>query len=134
MKRLLIFATKPKVLRAAKELGFEVINFDKPERMDAERRGIADHAEAIDWTCPDDYLEKAMRLHLHKPIDAVIAFGEFTVYPAALVKEHLTVTGNPLKPVFLANEKPLLRQKLQVLTDFSVKFLPIHQRLEDRNT
>lgn len=128
MKRLLMFATKPKVLRLAKELGFDLINFDKPERMDDERRAIADHAEGIDWNDPSDYLGKAMQLHLEQPIDAVAAFGEYTVYPAALVKEHLGTAGNPLRPVYFANEKALLRRHLEALPDYAVRFSRIASR------
>ena len=128
MKRLLLFATKIKVLRQARALGFSVVNFDKVERVNDERRANADVAVAIDWDDPKDYLTKAMRLHLESPIDATLAFGEYTVYPAALVREHLGVIGNPLAPVFTANEKPLLRALLRSRSDFAVRF----QRLERR--
>jgi biotin carboxylase len=126
--RLLLFATKLNVLRQARELGFSVVNFDKPERVDAARREAADEVEAIDWTSPDDYLGKALRAHLKAPFAAALAFGEYTAYPAALVTEHLGLVGNPLRPVFLANEKPLLRALLAGKSDFAVRFARIDAR------
>lgn len=110
--RLLVFACPVDALIKARDLGIQIVNFDLAERITVARREAVAELHEIDWLNPASYLALAQRLHLEKPFDGVVSFGEGNVFASALVGEVLGLKSNSLRSVVIAKDKALMRHIL----------------------
>ncbi|MRB61400.1 ATP-grasp domain-containing protein [Bacillus thuringiensis] len=122
MKRILLVGAREEVLKAAKNLGFEVILFEKKERVKNHIVNLVDEIYIIDWEDHDIAVQFAISIHNQKPIDIVFSFGERGVKSAALIKEKLNIVGNDLESVNLSKDKRATRQRLNDLNVSTVNF------------
>ncbi|ATH92546.1 ATP-grasp domain-containing protein [Bacillus glycinifermentans] len=110
--RILLIAARHNIVEAAKKLDYEVVLFENKHRLLKETLEIADETHVVDWENHDEVVHLAASIHKMKPFQAVFAFGEKGVLPAALIKEKLNILGNPLKPVELSKDKGKMRKLL----------------------
>ncbi|UTR13426.1 ATP-grasp domain-containing protein [Salipaludibacillus sp. LMS25] len=120
--RILLIAARHHIVLAAKQLDFEVVLFENKDRLLKKTFELSDETHIIDWNDHKFVLSLAQALHREKPFDAVFAFGEMGITPAAIIKEELNIKGNPLYPVNHSKNKGKMRKLLNKNNISPVKF------------
>jgi biotin carboxylase len=100
------------IYQKAKACGFDMTVAQSRDAVEADDVRIVDQL----ITAPMDdpmLVELAATLHRARPFQSVLSFQEHGVMNAALIRDRLSVFGNPLQPVALTRDKSRMRDHLQ---------------------
>jgi biotin carboxylase len=100
-------------LDAAARAGVRVSLLQLPERVTERQRQQTRRLVAVDYTREELAVEAARALHAQDPVDGVISFTEYGLWPAAAIRQALGCAGNPLEPVCLTRDKVAMRARME---------------------
>ncbi|MBG9590193.1 ATP-grasp domain-containing protein [Cytobacillus firmus] len=124
MTRLLLIGARTEVLKEAKKVGFEVILFEKEDRITNNQLDLADETYILNWEDHELAIIWAKTIHNNVKINFVLSFGERGVVTAAKIKAALGNEVDGINPsaVFISNNKALFREKLNNLNLSNVHY------------
>jgi biotin carboxylase len=111
--RALVLGGVPDVLEVPRDLGIEVIFFQRAEGMKPELEELADEIQVAPFGDDEAMVAQAVEAYGRRPFDCVLSFSELAMIPAAMIGERLSVPGaSAVSTARLLRDKRAMRDRL----------------------